>query len=120
MQSSEATARGRVPGQSSRRTSLSQLGGDVPFRTTWRYTTLVGLALLGAACERPVEIAGPGTSPAQLIVSPKNAALHSTQSIVLTAVGPTTGGGTPRAAPCHGGTPRAPRAPDTPPTRGRD
>src|SRR3989442_48603 len=97
MQSSEATARGRVPGQSSRRTSLSQLGGDVPFRTTWRYTTLVGLALLGAACERPVEIAGPGTSPAQLIVSPKNAALHSTQSIVLTAVALTSGGDTASA-----------------------
>ena len=69
----------------------------MPFRTTWRYTTLVGLALLGAACERPVEIAGPGTSPAQLIVSPKNAALHSTQSIVLTAVALTSGGDTASA-----------------------
>src|SRR3989442_15623107 len=118
MQSSEATARGRVPGQSSRRTSLSQLGGDVPFRTTWRYTTLVGLALLGAACERPVEIAGPGTSPAQLIVSPKNAALHSTQSIVLTAVAPTSGGGTPPPAASAGGPPAPPPGPGPPPPPG--
>ena len=66
-------------------------------QSTWRCTALAGLALLGTACERPASIAGPGTSPAQVIVSPKNATLHSSQSIILTAVALTSGGDTASA-----------------------